>query len=181
MSVILTKRNISRAIPALASARRTSDTLGLDTQKAEAQPPQGTGVEPKPDDSLTRIMKMIPGEATALYTAAVAIDQQSHALPIAAFVGCAVVVVLVIKRSGDQHNPPIEPEPMQYVFQLLAFTAWALAIRSPIAPYVAIPDWVVPLVVLFIPVIGGFILRDPPTDDARGTDGDGTLSKLGNH
>jgi hypothetical protein len=80
-------------------------------------------------------------------------------------------VVLVIARSGKSHKPPVEPEPMQFVFQLLAFTGWAFSIHSPLSPFFTIPTWIPALAILFIPVLGGLLLGDKDATPATATAG----------
>jgi len=151
MPVILTDRNLKAAM----EGQRLRDVGPPD-----AGPPPKVTVQR--DDALARILKMVPGEAAVAYTAALAIDPTSKYLPIAAFVLCAVLVPILVRRDGSKQIPPVSPEVGQYGFQMLAFATWAFSIGNPIAGLgVDIPRWIPALLTIFVPVFGGLLVGRP--------------------
>jgi hypothetical protein len=147
MIVILTKRNLAKA-RAVAGGTDEAQNKAM-TTKAAALVPDGTR---------DRLLKLIPGEAAAAYTLACGFSTDSTYLPITAFFLSAFVLVLTIRISGKAFVPPIEPEPLQYVVRMAAFVAWAFAIRNPIGPWFTVPAWIPAIAILFIPVVGAFLI-----------------------
>jgi hypothetical protein len=132
--------------------------------------PESTGAPPPPpaplDGKLERVFKLIPVEVTTFYVAAAALISSSseasakHGLFVT-LVLASIMVVLVIKKSGDAQVPPVPPRPEQYVFSVLALWTWALAVGNPLAGFdVSIPKWVVGLAMLAVPAFGGLLLQD---------------------
>jgi hypothetical protein len=136
MGVLLTADNIRAAAPMAAAA----PTVPL-----------------VPDDAVQRLVKLIPGEAAALYTAAVAMAD-ARALPPVAFVLALAVLLLSLRREGMVHTPPVKPPVQQYVFRSLAFAAWAFAIRNPLAFAFEVPSWIPAVAIIFIPALGALVI-----------------------
>jgi hypothetical protein len=117
----------------------------------------------QPDDALTRILKMVPGEAAAAYTMAMKIspgveDKTAKYLPVTALLVCACLVPILIYRDARRHVPPVEPMKAQYAIQLLSFAAWAFSISEPLKGFdVNVPMWIPALSVIFLPIFGGLI------------------------
>lgn len=158
MAVILTAEN-------LQAARRASGRPGSNESDLGTGDKPGAGASPaKPDDALAKILKMIPGEAAVAYTGALAIgteasDSTAKFMAPLVFVLCAVMVPFLINRDGARHTPPVEPEPAQHVFQLLAFVAWAFSIGNPIAGFgLTVPKWIPAVFAIFLPIFGGLIM-----------------------
>lgn len=159
MAIVLTARNLSdaRGLVDERAAIRRADSGG---EKALVEPP----ATPPPDDSLSKILKLVPGEAAVAYTAGLAIgtevgDTTAKYLPPAVFVLCAIMIPFLIARDGARQSPPVKPEPVQYLIQLLAFAAWAFSIGNPLAPAgVTVPKWIPALLAIFLPIIGGLVL-----------------------
>jgi hypothetical protein len=190
----LTQKNLDAARAALRSGKESATVheppgcAGVPgsplVPRAAAPAPSATPAEAaaQPDDGLTRVMKLVPGEASVTYTAALAIstaisqnpsqDPTVKFLPPIAFLLSAVLVPLIIRRDGARNHPPVKPMFLQYVIQLVAFGTWAFAIGNPLAGFdVAIPKWIPALLTIFVPIFGAQLLRDPaPTDTpAAGT------------
>jgi hypothetical protein len=156
MAVILTRKNMADALPKQRSGKNESSLTGI----SRAEPPEG----PTPDDSIARIVKMLPGEATAAYTAALALVPNEPYVPLVAFALCGAIVVFALQQSGRRHSPPVKPETKQYVFQIAAFAAWAVAIKDPFTLlHFEVPKGVSGLAVLFIPVVGAYLMGSDPT------------------
>lgn len=149
MAIVLTRRNLSRA----------AQEAGLPVSGASG------GAAP-PDDTLTALLKLVPGEAAALYTTLVVLPANGAAAkfaPVVAFILGAALAAYLPWRDGQRRTPPVRPEPAQYVLQLLAFAAWSLSIRDWLAPFgVVVPPWVLGFAVLAIPVVGGLVLGGSP-------------------
>lgn len=149
MVVILTKRNLAKAVSAEKAAPPA-------TAEVRARGPSAASLIP--DDAKSKLLKLIPGEAAVLYTTACGFSAESAYLPLTAFILSGLVLILTIRTSGKSHVPPIEPEPLQYIVRMAAFVAWAFAIRNPLEHWTSISVWVPALAVLFIPIIGSFLI-----------------------
>lgn len=120
-------------------------------------------VEPPPirETDLDRILKLIPTEIIALYTAAVPIAPQVpwRLFPFALFVVCLLLVPVVLFLDGRNTSQPARWP--QYVVRTLAFFAWANAISWPFSPWIVGDDlnWVRSLAVVIVPLIGALLLR----------------------
>jgi hypothetical protein len=156
MAVILTKKNLEEARVVKArpdSAERAAAGAGVPVVAPSGQP----------DDALTRILKLVPGEAAVAYTSALAVgsevgDKTAKYLPGVAFVLCALLVPLVIRRDALRHVPPVKPMAGQYVLQLLAFAAWAFSASNPLAAFdVTVPKWIPGLLVILVPAFGAML------------------------
>ncbi len=118
-------------------------------------------VPPVQETDLDRILKLIPTEVLALYTA---IDPlTAHVswayFPLALFLGGVALVSLVLFLDSRAMN--VRARWPQYVVRTLAFIAWALAASWPLAPWLAKNDviWVSSPAVLVVPLVGGLVLR----------------------
>ena len=162
MAVILTRQNLA------ASRPQTGARGGGDENTVAGLDGTSEGVSAKPDDTVSKILKMVPGEVSAAYTAALALgDGKSDAdhLPIVAFVLCLILIPLLLIHDGKKYSPPVAPDPRQYVIQGLAFTAWAFSIRNPLAVWsIVVPVWIPALAMLFIPIFGGLIIGNGDTN-----------------
>ncbi|NVB79115.1 MAG: hypothetical protein HOV81_12010 [Kofleriaceae bacterium] len=119
------------------------------------------GPPPIRETDLDRILKLIPTEILAFYTAAVPISPQVpwKLFPFALFVTGLVLVPLVLFLDGRNTSQPASPA--QYVVRILAFAAWAMAISWPFSAWSSGEDlnWVRSLAVLIVPLIGALVLR----------------------
>lgn len=119
--------------------------------------------EPPPikETDLDRILKLIPTEILAFYTAAVPITPQvpwryfSFALFLAGLVLVPVVLFLDGQSTGVKATWP------QYIVRMLAFVAWAIAISWPFSAWSTGEDlnWLRTLAVLVVPLSGSLLLR----------------------
>ena len=177
MNVILTRKNLARTPrpPATngnghAAGGKESGVIGAPGAVPMPAPaPAGTrpaaaAAGTTPDDTLTRIVKLVPGEVIAGYTALLAVTasvQDSSvkwATPIA-MVACTVVVWLSLRRAGRTHEPPVEPQPAQYLFSTLAFWAWAMAIRDPLVGFgYFVPNWIPAFGCVLVPIFGAYVI-----------------------
>lgn len=138
-------------MPLALRSRRPTDA------HSSAPPPIG-------ETDLDRILKLIPGELLAFYTAAVPITAEirSRYFPCTLFIAGVVLVPLILYLDGRAtHQAASWP---QYVARTLCFMAWANAILWPFAPWVSKPDlnWLRSLGVLIVPLVGALVLRDRP-------------------
>lgn len=137
--------------------------LALVTAPAPPTSPLGGGPPPAPipDGDLERIIKLIPGEVVALYTAAMAFGPSppTRAFALTLFLLGVALVPLILWLDGRQAG--VRARWPQYVVRTLAFAAWAFAISDPLAPTVSIADvrWLPGLAVLALPIIGSRVLR----------------------
>jgi hypothetical protein len=183
MNVILTRKNLERARRphgtngnghAPAASGRESGVIGAPgalPAPAASRPAAEAGTTP--DDTLTRIIKLVPGEVIAGYTALLAVTasvQDSSvkwATPIA-LVACTLVVGLSLRRAGRSHEPPVEPQPAQYLFSILAFWSWALAIRDPLIGFgYYTPTWIPAFGCVLVPIFGAYVIdgEAPPASE----------------
>jgi hypothetical protein len=127
-------------------------------------------VPPVQETDLDRILKLVPTEVLAFYTAAVPITPHVPwtYFPLTLFLTGVALVPLVLFLDGRTMNAPARWP--QYVVRTLAFIAWALAISWPFAPWLPKDSigWVSSLAVLIIPLIGGLVLRDKPPAAPQG-------------
>jgi len=118
-------------------------------------------VPPVQETDLDRILKLIPTEVLALYTAIGPLS--THVtwtyLPLALFLGGVALVPLVLLLDSRAMN--VRARWPQYVVRTLAFVAWALAASRPFAPWLSKDDviWVSAPAVLLVPLVGGLVLR----------------------
>jgi hypothetical protein len=150
MSTIVTRGNAGAALRAATDRKLPRVPLGEAGKRATAIP--------IPDDKIKTLLKLIPGEAAALYTVACNLVKGEAYLPLAAFVLSVIVVIWTVRMPASNQVPRVTPEPMQYAVGLAAFAAWAFLIGSPIQAWVTIPGWIPALGVLFIPIFGTFVL-----------------------
>ncbi len=139
---------------ALHRPKKPRDTLGGPAPSASTTPPDR-------ETDLDRILKLIPTEILAFYTAAVPISSQVpwKFFPFALFVVGLVlvpVVLLLDSRNTNQQAPW-----GQYVVRTLAFAAWAMAISWPFSAWSNGDDfnWLRSLAVIVVPLIGALVLR----------------------
>ena len=123
-----------------------------------------SALPPIRETDLDRILKLIPTETLALYTAAVLVTAgaASRWVPFVLFVaGTACVPLLLYLDGRSTHQAARWP---QYVVRTLAFVAWANAASWPLSPWVSEQglDWVRSLAVVLVPLVGGWLLRDRP-------------------
>ena len=160
MDVIVTKDNLDQAA---AKPAKDGDFHPETTTKPAASPV---------DTDVARVLKMVPGEVAALYTAMLALVASSasgsgdsttkYAAPIA-IVLCCIMIVMWIRRSGERHTPPVTPHPTQYIVTVLAFLAWAFSIRNPLEGFGReVPSWISGFSIIVLPIFGGLFLRDRP-------------------
>jgi hypothetical protein len=129
----------------------------------------------KADDLLSRVVKLVPGEVAAGYTALLAVvSSASHdstvkyAAPTAILL-CGVLLVMLIRRAGQTHQPPVKPHPMQYVVSVAAFLAWAFSIRNPLDGFDReLPSWICGFAIVLIPIFGGLLLQERPREADEG-------------
>lgn len=131
--------------------------------------PESTSTVPKVDDLVSRVVKLIPGEVAAGYTALLVVTASAADDPTvkwAAPIGialCVVLIVMLIRRAGEVHQPPITPHPTQYIISVLAFVAWAFSIRNPLDGFHReVPVWITGFAIVLLPIFGGLFLRDRP-------------------
>lgn len=116
---------------------------------------------PVHETDLDRILKLIPTEVLAPYTAAAPLAEsfRSSCFPVALFLtGVALVPVVLFLDSWTMNCPARWP---QYVARTLAFIVWAVAISWPFTPWLEKDEynWAVSLAVLLVPLLGGYVLR----------------------
>jgi hypothetical protein len=134
----------------LALSRRTSKITRL------------SPLPPIQETDLDRILKLIPTELLAFYTAAVPVTAAVswRYFPFVLFlVGAALVPLILYLDGRSTHQAARWP---QYVVRTLAFVAWANAISWPFAPWASEHDvsWVRSLAILLVPLVGALVLRD---------------------
>lgn len=112
------------------------------------------------DDLFDRVLKLVPAQVVAGYTALIAIidtistDSLKVAQPVA-LVACTILTVLALRDAGKTREPPH----LQYLFSLLAFWAWAFAIRDPLVPFgFATPSWIPAFACVLVPLFGSYLI-----------------------
>ena len=134
----------------------------MDVIKTKTNAPSTTSaVEVQPvDGQYDRILKLVPAEVIAGYTALIAIigtistSSLEVALPVA-LVACTALTVLALRNASKDRDAP----PLQYIFSLLAFWAWAFAIRDPLVPFHhATPPWIPAFACVLIPLFGSYFI-----------------------
>jgi hypothetical protein len=119
--------------------------------------------EPPPihETDLDRILKLIPTEILAFYTAAVPIAPQVpwRFFPFVLFLAGLLLVPIVLFLDGRNTNQPARWP--QYLIRVLAFVAWANAISWPFSPWAngSDLDWLRSFSVLIIPLLGALFVR----------------------
>ena len=121
-----------------------------------------TAFPPIRETDLDRILKLIPTELLAIYTAAVPVVAEIpwRYAPFALFIaGIACTSVPLYLDGCSTHQAARWP---QYIVRILAFVAWANAILWPFSPWTSEREltWVRSLAVLLVPLVGGIVLRD---------------------
>lgn len=120
-----------------------------------------TGPPPIRETDLDRILKLIPTEILAFYTAAVPIAPQVpwRFFPFVLFLVGLLLVPIVLFLDG--HNTNQLARWPQYLIRVLAFVAWANAISWPFSPWTngADLDWLRSFAVLIIPLVGALFVR----------------------
>lgn len=116
---------------------------------------------PAPETDLDRILKLIPTEVLALYTATAPLADRLRwtSVPLVLFLVGIALVPLVLFLDGRTMNARAHWS--QYIVRTLAFIAWALAISWPFTPWLPEDDlaWATSLAVLLVPLLGGYVLR----------------------
>jgi len=116
------------------------------------------------ETDLDRILKLIPTELLAFYTAAVPVTAEVRwrYFPFILFLAGAALVPLILYLDGRSTRQAARWP--QYVVRMLTFVAWANATSWPFAPWASEHDlhWVRSLGVLIVPLVGAFVLRDKP-------------------
>lgn len=102
-----------------------------------------------PDGWLARTRKLVPAEVIAGYAVVAAFDVR-FTLPIA-IMGGSLAIVIILRRGSLDRDPP----PLQYIFSLAAFWAWALAIRDPLG---VTPPAIAALACIVLPVLGSYLI-----------------------
>ena len=123
-----------------------------------------SALPPIRETDLDRLLKLIPTELLAFYTAAVPITAEvswSH-FPLALFLTGVVLVPVILYLDGRSTGEPARWP--QYLVRTLAFVAWANAISWPFAAYAPAHGlrWLRSLAVLLVPLVGALVLRDRP-------------------
>lgn len=125
---------------------------------------------PIQETDLDRILKLVPTELLAFYTAAAPIKDEVpwRYFPFALFLAGTALVPLILYLDGrNTHQTARWP---QYVVRILAFIAWASATSWPFAPWASEHEfsWLRSLTVLLVPLVGALVLRDKPPAAPRG-------------
>lgn len=169
MNVIVTNANRPKRKPTNGAGGNEAGIPGKPTQTALAA--DATDAAPV-DGTLDRLLKLVPAEVIAGYTALLSItasvdnDSVKFAIP-SALAACTVLIFLILRRAGKQQSPPVKPVKLQYVFSVLAFWVWALAIRDPLDKFgYATPSWLPAFGCVLVPLFGAYLID--ATDDAPG-------------
>lgn len=119
-----------------------------------------------PDTALGKIIKLIPTDVVALYVTVLGIAGQAGQAGVAgqaswlmasAFAICIPLIVFIL--YFDAKDTPVTPPVWQYVFRILSFIAWALAISNPFVAWVTIPTAIPALLVLVLPIVGAPLIK----------------------
>jgi hypothetical protein len=147
-----------------ASANVVVTSLASSAVVEAAAAPAAPAADLKPDGTLDRLLKLVPGDVIAGYTALLAIgasvdkDVVRYATPVA-LLACTILVIIGIRNAGASHSPPVAPHPAQYIIAVLAFWAWGITIRDPLAGWnCAIPTWIPAFATVLIPTFGALLL-----------------------
>jgi hypothetical protein len=136
--------------------------------RPSSPPPPGaaagpTGPTPPPikETDLDRILKLIPTEILAFYTAAVPISPQVpwRYFPFALFLICLALVPVVLYFDGV--STTVRAQLPQYIVRTLAFAAWAIAISWPFSAWSNgnSLDWLRTLAVFLVPLVGSLLIH----------------------
>lgn len=120
-------------------------------------------IEPADDSWATRLAKLIPGEALALYGAGSAIvpDDQVWGLWALAFVTLAFTVALRWQATQSTGGPQLT----SVLIAALSFCLWVIALDRPAGPIDWPPDlvWIPALTsLLWATIVPVFYKGDPP-------------------
>jgi hypothetical protein len=160
MDVIVTKRNL-RDRPVAA---REGNGHGAPEARAPAPPRPAPARQDAPDAPLDRLLKLVPAEVVAGYTALLALatsidDASAKYANVFAMCACSALLILAISRAGKMHDPPLAPPLLQYVFSLLAFWAWACSIRDPLQAFgYMLPPWIPAFACVLVPTFGVLVI-----------------------
>jgi hypothetical protein len=114
------------------------------------------------ETDLDRILKLIPTELLALYTAAVPVTAEVPwpFFPLVLLIAGIALIPLILYLDG--HSTQQYARWPQYLVRILCFCAWANAISWPFAPWTPERDvnWLRSLGVLIVPLVGAVALRD---------------------
>jgi hypothetical protein len=116
-------------------------------------------IPPVSETDLDRILKLIPTEILALYTAAATFRAElSPYFLLALFAGGSALVPVVLYFDGSATG--LAARWPQYVLRTLSFAIWATAIAWPFGPLWSSPGlhWVLPLAVLLVPFFGALVI-----------------------
>jgi hypothetical protein len=145
-------------------AHRLHSPMAMPLALARSLPNAAISVtEPPPirETDLDRILKLIPTEILAFYTAAVPIAPQVpwRLFPFVLFLLGLLLVPVVLFLDGRNTNQPAYWP--QYVIRTLAFVAWANAISWPFSAWMDGADlnWLRSLAVLIVPLLGALFVR----------------------
>lgn len=112
------------------------------------------------DGLFDRVLKLVPAEVIAGYTALLTIvdtistSSLKFALPVAV-AACTALTLLALRNAGKSREPPR----LQYVFSLLAFWTWAFAIRDPLVPFDRVtPSWIPAFGCVLVPLFGAYLI-----------------------
>jgi hypothetical protein len=120
-----------------------------------------SALPPIRETDLDRILKLIPTELLALYTAVLPV---AAAVPspyfvfVLFFAGTACVPLILYLDGRGTHQAASWP---QYAVRTAVFVAWASATSWPFAPWVTERGlgWARALLVLLVPLAGAYVLR----------------------
>jgi len=140
----------------LSLAHRSSTNVGASADESTSPPIRET--------DLDRILKLIPTELLALYTAVLPVTAEvawPHFLLALLLAGTAFVPLILYLDGRSTHQAARWP---QYVVRTAVFVAWASATSWPFAPWISERDlgWARALLVLLVPLAGAYVLRDRP-------------------
>ncbi|HEY4240526.1 MAG TPA: hypothetical protein VGM88_11960 [Kofleriaceae bacterium] len=115
------------------------------------------------ETDLDRLLKLIPTEILAIYTAAAPSVQRAGwtRLHVGLLVAGVLLAPLVLFLDGRATGEPA-PWP-QYVVRTVAFVGWGLAIAWPFGAddFEAWRGWPLAVLILFVPLVGAVWWRKP--------------------
>jgi hypothetical protein len=138
--------------------------LALSTRARSAVASTEATLPPINETDLDRVLKLIPTEILAFYTAAVPLSAEVRwrGFPFVLFVVGLALVPFVLYVDGRNTNQ--DAKWPQYAIRCLAFVAWANAISTPFSLWSGNYNlsWLRSLAVLVVPLVGGLVLREQP-------------------